>query len=220
MDIRKYNVTLNGITPLLMHQDNITFGEKVKKWQKDPINKSLSVKGDDRSPAWTWIGYCYHDNGLIYMPTANIMSCLRDGGKKCPAATGKGSMKCQTQAGIGVAGNGFELWVNRSTISTDWISALESVETFSEHERAVTEMGFSLDVRRAVIGTAKHVRVRPLFKNWVCKGQLLVSDVTITTDVLQTILNQGGYYCGLGDWRPGSDSPGSYGRFESVIEEC
>jgi len=219
MSIRKYNVTLTGITPLLMHQDNISFCERVKKWQKDPLNKQLSVKGDDRSPAWTWIGYCYQDRGSLYMPTANIMSCLRDGGKKCPAAIGKGSMKAQTQAGISVAGNGFKLLVNGGVIPTDGITALENIEEFSVHEKVVADMGFELDVRRAVVGTAKHVRVRPIFHNWVCVGQLIVGDSTITTEVLQTILNQSGYYCGLGDWRPASPSPGSYGRFEAVVEE-
>lgn len=53
MNTRRYEVTLKGESPLLMHKDNIEFGERIKKWQKDPKNKDLSVAGDDRSPAWT-----------------------------------------------------------------------------------------------------------------------------------------------------------------------
>ena len=46
--MKRYAVTLQGKSPLLMHRDNISFGEKVRKWQIDPQNKKDSVAGDDR----------------------------------------------------------------------------------------------------------------------------------------------------------------------------
>jgi len=59
--MEQYQVTLKGLTPLLMHSDNLAFSERVTAWQKAPENKANSKAGDDRSPAWTWIGYLYHD---------------------------------------------------------------------------------------------------------------------------------------------------------------
>ncbi|MCX7934978.1 MAG: hypothetical protein N3A66_06935, partial [Planctomycetota bacterium] len=63
--MKQYRVRLTGLSPLLMHQDNLAFSEKVKQWQRDPANRELSMPGDDRSPAWTWLGYVYHDGRHI-----------------------------------------------------------------------------------------------------------------------------------------------------------
>ena len=61
MNAKKYKVELIGQSPLLMHKDNIQAGERVRAWSKDPANKKISVAGDDRTPPFTWIGYCYTD---------------------------------------------------------------------------------------------------------------------------------------------------------------
>ena len=52
----RYSVTLVGETPLLMHQDNLAWEDAMMQWRKDPANKKVSVAGDDRSPAFRWIG--------------------------------------------------------------------------------------------------------------------------------------------------------------------
>ena len=70
-------VTLKGIQPLIMHRDNIIYGEKVKAWQRNPDNKKICCGGDDRTPAWTWIGYLYHDQREVVIDADNIMTMLR-----------------------------------------------------------------------------------------------------------------------------------------------
>ena len=80
--MKQYKVTLNGLTPLLMHNDNLSFSEKLTQWRKAPENKELSRVADDRSPAWTWIGYLYHDGKNIGINSDNIMTMLREGGSK------------------------------------------------------------------------------------------------------------------------------------------
>jgi len=40
----QYEVTLTGLTPLLIHSDNLAFGEKVKAWQKDPHNNAAQAR--------------------------------------------------------------------------------------------------------------------------------------------------------------------------------
>jgi hypothetical protein len=77
-----------------------------------------------------------------------------------------------------------------------------------------------LFVKRARIGNAKHVRVRPRFDSWSVSGTLTVLDDSITTDVLERILTHAGAYAGVGDWRPSSPkSPGPFGRFTSTVKE-
>jgi hypothetical protein len=220
MKARKYAVTLTGTSPLLMHRDNIDAGAIVKAWTKDPANKKASVAGDDRTPAWTWLGYCYHDAAQLVIDADCLMSMLRDGGKKCSAPTGKGSMKAATQSGIMINELGWPLLANGKPVSWPKLSAMQEEEDFEAHCRAAEKMGFSLFCKRARVGTAKHVRVRPRFDVWSASGTLTVLDDQITADVLGMILRHAGFYVGLCDWRPGSpQAPGQFGRFEVSIEE-
>ena len=219
---QRYNVTLIGETPLLMHKDNITYGEKVRAWTKDPNNKKLSVAGDDRTPAFTWLGYCYHDEEKFVIDADNLMSVLRDGGKKCPAPTGKGSMKALTQSGIMVNEIGWDLKIGDDLVPWAPFAELESEAfDFVKHEDAARNSEFELFVKRAKIGAAKHVRVRPRFDTWSCSGSLTVLDRQITKPILEMVLKYAGLYCGLCDWRPGSiQSPGQFGRFSVELEEA
>lgn len=220
MKARKYRVKLTGESPLLMHKDNITASETVRRWCKNPMNKKTSVAGDDRSPAWTWTGYCYHDGVRLTIDADNLMTVLRDGGKKCPAPTGKGSMKAATQAGIIVNEIGWPLKVNGAEIPWAKIVALADEEDFARHEELARSLGFELFCKRARVGTSKHVRVRPRFDTWECEGTVTVLDDQITTDMLRTILTHAGFYCGLCDWRPGSPTaPGQFGRFTATVEQ-
>jgi hypothetical protein len=220
MDYKKYEVTLTGATPLLMHRDNILSGERVKAWSKDPANKKLSAAGDDRTPAWTWIGYCYFDSNVVVMDADNLMAMLRDAGKKCPAARGKGSLKAATQSGIIVDQIGWPIEVKGgATIPMASITALQDENDFAKHESLAKSLGFELFVKRAKIGQAKHVRVRPKFDTWSCSGTITVLDESLTTAILQTLFDQAGRYVGIGDWRPGSPASGRFGMFTATIKE-
>ena len=90
---------------------------------------------------------------------------------------------------------------------------------FEEHAKIAEKLGFTLFVKRARVGTSKHVRVRPRFANWTASGTITVFDDQLKTDVLKNILTHAGFYCGLCDWRPGSPSaPGQFGRFSAELE--
>lgn len=214
-----YSVTLTGESPILFHRDNITWGERVQKWQRDPANKQLSVKGDDRSPAWAWIGCLYEENRRrIVVDSDNLMSMLRDGGTKTPAPKGKGSMKAATQSGILVNEIGWPLMVNGREIPYEPILALANELDFEKHEALAERLGFTLFVKRAAVDKAKHVRVRPRFDNWTASGTITVSDPMLTEEMLKTIFSFAGRYAGIGDWRPGAPKkPGKFGRFTAEI---
>lgn len=219
--VEQYQITLNGLTPLLMHNDNLSFGEKIKAWQKAPENKALSISGDDRTPAWTWIGYTYHDGQFLGVNSDNIMTMLREGGAKVLTGNGKETYKKQTQSGIMLDQQQFDLYVGEQRISIDDIKPLIGNINFSEHLETAEMLGFELSVKRAKIGKAKHVRVRPLFREWELRGSLTVLDselTGLTQEILTTVLNQAGALCGLCDWRPSSPSSGTFGKFQPVIK--
>ncbi|KAL1110001.1 hypothetical protein AAG570_014017 [Ranatra chinensis] len=155
--MQRYSVTLTGVRPLLMHNDDITFSEKIAAWRKAPENRSVSVPGDDRSPAFTWIGYLYHNRKVLGIPSDNIMTMLREGGSKLPM-NGKKTYKAATQSGILCDSEQFDLLVDGKTIDIKKIMALQGNNNFDEHLEMAEKLGFELFVKRAKIGTSKHVR--------------------------------------------------------------
>ena len=217
--MERYQIILEGETPLLMHRDNIQFSERVRAWQQE--NRSLSVAGDDRTPAWSWIGSLYDDGEYVGLNADNMMTMLREGGAKVPTGAKNETYKRQTQSGIVLEEICPPLLVNGKRLEMAPISALLDEDDFAAHVEAVQEMGFDLLVKRAKVGTSKHIRVRPMFGKWAVITSLMVVDPKesgITQEVLQKILNKAGSLCGLGDWRPSSRTPGQFGRFSATVE--
>jgi hypothetical protein len=216
----KYLVKLIGETPLLMHWDNLEFGGLISQWQADPANAKSSVKGDDRSPAWRWLGALYHEAGKVVLPADNLMTVLREGGSKVPTGKKGASFKRQTQSGLLINESAWVVTVNGRDINAAALfKKLQTEPDFDAHQQAAVAFGFSLFVKRARLdGGAKHVRVRPRFDTWEVAGSISVLDSTITGETLETILKYAGVQCGVGDWRPSSPkSPGPFGRFRAEV---
>ena len=62
---RNYQATIKGMTPLILHKDDVDWADKMDDWKSDPNNKKHSKAGDDRSPAWRWIGCVYHTDNHV-----------------------------------------------------------------------------------------------------------------------------------------------------------
>lgn len=221
MQEKRYLATLTGETSLIMHADNPDWADYLKEWRKDPANKKASVAGDDRSPAWSWVGSVYHDDGLVVVPSDNLMTVLREGGAKCPTGKGQTTFKRQSQSGIQVDDPSWPLLVGGSTVSFDPIKAMIDNPDYKAHQQLAEKLGFELFAKRArITATAKHLRVRPRFNRWSCSGTITVLDEMITEDVLRNILVFAGRYSGLGDWRPSAPkSPGPWGKFSVELKE-
>ena len=226
MAMKRYHITLNGMSPLLLHRDNIRFNEAIAAWRSNPANKEHQEKGDDRSPAWTWIGCLYHDDEFITMNADNMATCIREGGAKVPTGLGRGkdqTYKKLSQSGIVMDKAEFDLLVNGNKVPIAPIKDLIGELDFSKHQRVAEELGFELFVKRVRINRGtKHVRVRPLFRDWAIDGTITVLDeemFKLSEDVLNKIFLQAGAFVGIGDWRPGSTTcPGFYGKFTTNIE--
>jgi len=219
--MRKYEVTITGTTPLLMHWDNIEWADKLSAWRVDPANKAKSKAGDDRTPAWTWIGSMYHDNIHVGMPSDNLMRCLMEGGAMVPVPGAKGNktFKSQTQSGMMVDQPQWDLLDSGAAIPMSEVTPLLAVDDFAIHKQTCSRLGFRLHVKRAKIGQSKHIRVRPAFDRWTLIGTVSVWDEQITTRVLNDTLTYAGQYKGLGDWRPGGKTPGAFGMFSATTRE-
>ena len=215
-------VTITGETDILMHADNIDWADAMDDWKNKPENKKSSKAGDDRTPSWRWLGCLYYDdpnNGVVSMPSENIMRSIMEGAAGVPTGKGQKTFKAQSQSGLMIRDFTWPLLVKGKTIRMKDLNALKSVESFRDHVAAAEKLGFSLFVKRARIGAAKHVRVRPRFSEWSISGEIIITDKAITPDILRSILHQAGTYKGLCEWRPGSRTPGPWGLFKATVEE-
>lgn len=218
---RTYQVTLTGTMPLLLHGDNLDWRAMMTAWRAHPDNKAKSVPGDDRSPAWTWIGGVYHDGQVLGISSDNLMTAIREGGARV-SVPGKRSLtyKRQSQSGLVVNELLWPLVGSKGTVPWDGVNALCEVEDFEAHQAFAQAHGFELFAKPARIGQSKHIRVRAKFVKWTASGTITAFDDTITTDVLTSIFTAAGRYAGVCDWRPSSPkSPGPYGTFTASIKE-
>jgi hypothetical protein len=194
---------------------------QLERWQLDPQNKRASKAGDDRTPAWRWLGSCYHDDKHVGLASDNLMTALREGGAKVPVPGKKNlTYKRQSQSGLVVNELLWPITTSRGLIAWPAVAALMAESDFAVHESTVAGLGFELFSKSAKIGQSKHIRVRPRFDTWSAAGTVTVFDETITPDILASIIDMAGMYCGVGDWRPSSPSkPGPWGRFTATIKE-
>lgn len=215
----QYEILVKGETPLLMHWDNIEWADEMEAWKKDPANKAKSKAGDDRTPAWRWMGSLYHDGEYIAMPQEPLMKALMKAGVDVPTGKGQKTFKSQTQSGIIPLDPffPFQTSVGRLLLSDVW--KLREEEMFAVHAQRVREFGMSLYVKRAPVASSKHIRVRPRFDEWSFSAQLLVVDEMITEEILASLLSIAGERHGLCDWRPSAPkSPGPFGRFTADVK--
>ena len=214
----KFKFTLKSISPLLLHADDVELSDQVKAWRVAPDNKQISVPGDDRSPPWTWMTYCYTNGTHITVPSDNLSACLLKAGAQV-ILKGQKTFKEATQCGLFIVHDHMPVLVDGKPIQVADINALRDF-AFAKQAASVKDLGFTLFVKRAKVGAAKHVRVRARFEKWSLNGEVHVLAKEITEGHLKQIFDIAGFYKGLCDWRPGSPkSPGRFGRFEVSLEK-
>jgi hypothetical protein len=220
--IRDFMASLTAKVGALQHNDNIEFADQMEAWKNDPKNKRGSKPGDDRSPAFRWLGSLYHDGRVVGWPNDNLSRMCMEGGSMVLVPGGRSgkTFKAQTQSGMLIDGSHWPLLVDGKPIPVEPLLALQSEPSFVAHRAAASKAGFTLHVKRVKIGNNKHVRVRPLFERWSTSGLVHVWDEQITLEVLTQIFNYAGLYKGLGDWRPGGRTPGPFGMFTATVKEA
>lgn len=212
-----YDFVLTGKNPLLMHEDDVMAADEIEAWRKDPENKSQKKPGDDRVPAWTWQKYLYMGSTNLVIPSDNLMACLRKAGASISMGNKK-TAKALSQSSIIMPNEHLDFFCNGKPVPVEPIARLASLP-FKQQFDGVKKLGFELLVKRASVGSAKHVRVRAKFQAWSVRGQFEVIDPAME-ERLQELFTQAGRYVGLCDWRPGSPkSPGPYGVFAATLKK-
>lgn len=213
-----YLVRLTGISEMLWHRDNLEFDPFVQAWQK--TNKDVP-KGDDRYPAWKWIGCLYHNNKIIGVNAPEILAANLSEGGKGVTLQGKKTFKEPAQTSVEYLDEFVPLKLGGKELSmSPFVSLYKGDEQdILRHQEVAAEAGFSLDIRRVRVGASKHVRVRPRFPaGWTKEFKIRVDDSVISKENLEKVYYIAGNKKGLGEWRPGSPKPGNFGRYEVKLK--
>lgn len=224
----RFSATLTGLTPLLMHADDLEQMARVDASRSliksTPDLKDAFKAGDDRVPADTWKAYLYTSGptGNLVIPSDNILKALAFGGKYIAHEKRGTKSKKVATAIICETGTDLPLLVAGKTIP---VAKIESATAklgplqFTEMADAVRGLDFRLFVKRAKIGMSKHVRVRPRFDQWSITGEFACVTEDFDRQSLELLFSKAGLYAGLGDWRPSSPmAPGAYGKFEAKLK--
>lgn len=213
----KFEFVLTGQMPILFHADDIVAADALKEWRENPENANQSIRGDDRSPPWTWMTYLYSDGEFLSIPGDNLMAALRWAGAKLILKKTT-TYKVLSQSGLVLASEYIDFSGPLGPVKMADIDNLKSM-SFSEQSRAVQDLGFSLFVKRAKVEKKKHARVRARFKDWSASGVIEILNPDIKPDALSKIFDIAGIG-GLLDWRPSSpEKPGPFGRFTAKLKQ-
>jgi hypothetical protein len=218
----QFTIHAKGVTRLLTHNDNIEWQDKLRAWidaqnESGKKGKKASVKGDDRSPGWTWIGSIYQEDGKVVIPSHVFTACIIQAAKKF-VKKGNQTYKGDLAAALWLDGEYFPLLVKGKTIPVDKLAALGEVDDYTKHVETVAKLGFKLDVRRVGVNGKKHVRVRPCFYDWSFDVSGELDTTEINPELFERIVSLAGTRIGIGDWRPSAGSPGQCGVFEAKVE--
>ena len=223
----KISVTLDGRvesggTDLIMHADKIGWRDLITDWLAVPEHKKLSKAGDDRTPAWKWLGHVYHDRDVLGIPSDNLMTAVRGGATmvKMPGGNGKQTYKKASAGGFLIDQVQWPIIIDGSPIPWSKLAVLRDENVFVEHEKVVKDLGFELFVKTVSLGQSKNIRVRPRFSGWMAKGTVTVLDDTLDFSLVKSFWENAGRYVGLCDWRPSAPkSPGPFGKFSVEVKQ-
>jgi hypothetical protein len=211
-----HTFTLTGQTPLLMHANDIEARDMLDEWRKDAKNKNKSKPGDDRTPPWTWLTYCYHDGVNLAVPCDNLQKSLSEAGASVILKK-QLTYKSMMVSGLMFAKEHMTLTVAGKKIKYADLVALRDLE-FKEQANAVRGLGFRLLLKPVVVTNKSHIRVRPCFDDWTLTGEFEIVDKDLGISTVREIFEIAGQRRGLCDWRPGSPKrPGTKGRFTAKI---
>jgi hypothetical protein len=221
--LRIYNFELVGTSSLVMHRYNYQMQVEINAWRNHPDRKrdGLSVKGDDRSPCWTWLSSLHHSNGHVAMPSDSVLAAMSKVASQV-VLKGQKTFKGLIESGTYIATDYCDLLIgegkNRRQIPVADLFGLRELN-FDDQVAAVAKMGFELNVKPVRVGQKTHIRVRPLFQHWTVRGQIQVSEPAITDGKLREILDLSGRFAGLLDGRPSSPNrPGRNGKFTAALK--
>lgn len=186
----EFKISITGTAPLLMHSARLANPlDPTARAVKKISAKRLKTEEDYEEMArLEHAGALYLIPGVgPYLPGENIARCLVDAARI-------------TKQGVKVS-RGVLVTTDENPIS---YKGPRTADALWENEN------FRL-IAPVKIGTARIMRTRPMFREWVLEAEGILDPAVINLDDLADIATTAGQMIGLGDWRP------RYGRFTANL---
>lgn len=191
--MKKFSMIITGTAPLLMHNSQLSdeFNPVVLEMKKITAKKTKKTE-DDR---WElrrleFVGGLYYDNVAgPYIPAPNIEATIA----KAAGLTRNGQ---DVKRGVRILTD-----VNPIAYS----GPREPAELWKNG-------GFTHNAS-VKVGTARIIRTRPIFRNWVTEAEGIYDPEVIDLQSLKMFTQKAGQLIGLGDWRP------RFGTFDAELVE-
>lgn len=182
--MKSIEITIQGITPLLMH--SFTDEAQQAATSGSRVSSAATDRGTAKEQAESHL-YKSADGETIIIPQPNIFSCIVAAGKFFK--------------------NG------KSKITTQKTSLIPAAVFFNELEYPLQHDGWSVDTRAVRIPSTggRIQRHRPIFETWGFTFEVDLDTAEIGEKLLREIVDAAGKKIGLGDFRP--ECKGPFGRF-------
>ena len=185
--MKKLKVVLTGISPMLMHADKLVDPiSPASIAHKEVSKKKVKTREDHEWLArsdWEHSIYLDADGKKIVVPSLNIRASLIEGGK-------------MNRLGPSVK-KGVHFFLSENFLVYDGPTNLDKL----------WKDGRFTDVRSVRVSSAKIMRYRPKFDEWMVEFSVMFDPEIISDHDLKMCFDKAGEYCGIGDFRP------LFGRF-------
>lgn len=195
---QKYLVSIVGTAPFLMHR--YTSGMVSQKKRKEKSSDgSIDYSGEWKNTVYTGLS----NKDSVVLPAHVLQASLRQAGSQIKS--GRGSMKSSAVTDIIFDGLEFPIFVGKKQVTVqdiednDWLHTVGAVVQRQRVDR----------VRAYVPGPSDS----PDNPAWT--AQIPITSELAKDDIMR-LFETAGRRCGIGDWRPNSPKPGSFGRFDVV----
>jgi hypothetical protein len=185
---------ISGKTPLLMHNARGANPDDPIVRDKAAITSKRKKTPEDRAMVayLEWMHSVYEDNGVVVVPTANVVRCFANAGK---------TRKLGTAIERGLS----PLDLN---VTLDYDGGPQPLETLARNPRFVSTMSVGQQRQRIM-------RTRPVFPEWSLTVEMLLMEEMVDLRDLSEIASLAGRIEGLGDGRRWG-----YGRFTAIAKEA
>ena len=180
---RKY--TISGITPLIMHADELAnpLSPLKKKMGQLSSQRKKTDEVHEEMAKIEWLAGLYHDENGVFVPGINLEASIRDAAKL--QRLGKESVR--------------SLRVEEEKAPLEYKGPKDVMK--------LADLPAFRDVRSVVVQRARVMRCRPIFREWKCQFTVVVDADRLDVEQVDGFIETAGLMIGIGDFRP------RYGRF-------
>lgn len=190
-EIIPIRIDITGITPLLMHSDQLAdpLLPETKVFKRVSGKRTKTDADYEDMARMEFLAAIYlNSDGRVCIPGRNIMKCLIEGAR----ITKNGP---KIERGL-VMGAEFPLTYQGPS----------DPESLYANKNFVSRMTVK-------VSTARTIRCRPQFRSWELSATGIIDPSVLSVEELDDIARNAGALIGLGDYRKG----GGFGRFEAVV---